>query len=238
MKIKLRLFVKHTCYILLIACCAAATSCKSLQQTLAKDNSRNNNQPSSKTQSGKTEFLDNISVTPGYDQASELKKENFTWKYSDHYSGMYNDFNIEAAIPIQFKFATLTDAPVEDMRNIPLLETLDHWWGTKYCLGGSTEVCIDCSAFTQNVMCHVFHVQIPRTAQQQYDSAVHIQPHELREGDLVFFQTTGRAISHVGVYLTNNKFAHASVSNGVIISDLNETYWKARFRGAGRFPGF
>ena len=56
----------------------------------------------------------------------------------------------------------------------------------------------------------------------------------MQEGDLVFFQTTGRTISHVGVYLANNKFTHASTSGGVMISDLNEDYWKKRFRAAGR----
>ena len=57
---------------------------------------------------------------------------------------------------------------------------------------------------------------------------------ELRPGDLVFFNTSGRDISHVGVYLLNNKFVHAATSGGVMISDLNEKYWQPRFRGAGR----
>jgi lipoprotein Spr len=56
---------------------------------------------------------------------------------------------------------------------------------------------------------------------------------ELREGDFVFFNT-GRGISHVGLYLSNNKFVHASTSVGVVISDLNELYWNRRFTKAGR----
>jgi lipoprotein Spr len=61
-----------------------------------------------------------------------------------------------------------------------------------------------------------------------------VEKNELGEVDLVFFQTSGKGITHVGIYLTNNKFAHASVSNGVMISDLNDYYWKPRFKGGGR----
>jgi lipoprotein Spr len=57
----------------------------------------------------------------------------------------------------------------------------------------------------------------------------------VKEGDLVFF-SSGRHISHVGMYLANNKFVHASTSMGVIISDLDEPYWKRRYIYAGRFP--
>jgi murein DD-endopeptidase / murein LD-carboxypeptidase len=56
----------------------------------------------------------------------------------------------------------------------------------------------------------------------------------LKEGDLVFFNTTG-GVSHVGVYLQNNKFVHASTSGGVMISDLDESYWAKRFIGIGRY---
>lgn len=57
---------------------------------------------------------------------------------------------------------------------------------------------------------------------------------DLREGDLVFFRIHHRRISHVGIYLENDKFVHASTSAGVMISDLNEPYWKRYFAGAGR----
>ncbi|MFN9802446.1 MAG: C40 family peptidase, partial [Bacteroidota bacterium] len=76
----------------------------------------------------------------------------------------------------------------------------------------------------------------PRTSREQYEVSELIDREELKEGDLVFFHTRGRrnAITHVGVYLQNNTFVHASTSNGVSISDLDETYWKPRFRGGGR----
>jgi lipoprotein Spr len=80
----------------------------------------------------------------------------------------------------------------------------------------------------------VYNVDLSRTAQEQFDNSQHIEMEDLQEGDLVFFQTTGRKISHVGIYLFNNKFVHAAASQGVSVSDLNDTYWRSRYRGAGR----
>ena len=143
-------------------------------------------------------------------------------------------FGIENANMLQLKYAIATDATVEKLTNIPLLETIDKWWGTKYCMGGSTDNCIDCSAFTQVVLHDVYQVSLPRTSQEQYNISEKIELEDLREGDLVFFNTGGKDISHVGVYLLNNKFVHAATSGGVMISDLNDKYWQPKYRGAGR----
>ena len=140
----------------------------------------------------------------------------------------------ENSSEVQSKYASILDVPADQLMNTKLLLDIDYWWGTKYCLGGSTEDCIDCSAFTQNLMREVYAINIPRTAREQYDNSDHIKKDELQEGDLVFFQTYRHQISHVGVYITNNKFAHASVSNGVMISDLDDPYWKQRYAAAGR----
>jgi lipoprotein Spr len=78
-----------------------------------------------------------------------------------------------------------------------------------------------------------FGINLPRTAREQYDATKRISRTDLKEGDLVFFNTQG-GVSHVGVYLQNNKFVHAS-SGGVTISDLFEPYWERRFIGVGRF---
>ena len=82
----------------------------------------------------------------------------------------------------------------------------------------------------------VFSLQLPRTAREQKAITTWIPMSDLREGDLVFFNTRG-SVSHVGVYLHNNKFVHASTSGGVMISDLNETYWSRKLIGAGRLAG-
>jgi lipoprotein Spr len=79
---------------------------------------------------------------------------------------------------------------------------------------------------------------MPRTSKEQYETSHHIRRDELQEGDLVFFHTLGRrrTVTHVGVYLRNNKFIHASVS-GVMISDLTEGYYNKHYVGAGRVLG-
>ena len=71
------------------------------------------------------------------------------------------------------------------------------------------------------------------TAREQYDFSARIRDADLKEGDLVFFQS-GRSITHVGLYIGNNKFVNASTSSGVTISDLSDNYWNKKYAGAGR----
>jgi hypothetical protein len=78
----------------------------------------------------------------------------------------------------------------------------------------------------------VYGVSIPRTAHEQYKATTRVSRTELKEGDMVFFNTRG-GVSHVGFYLQNNKFVHAS-TGGVTISDLFDPYYLRRFVGVGR----
>jgi lipoprotein Spr len=204
-------------------------SCKSMKNISAKNTS---SVQRTKQTSNNSFFLDNISITPGNERTSVLNTSTTLPSYTARNAA--KNFDIESAQAVQIKYATMLDVPVEDLTNIALLQDLDYWWGTKYCMGGSTQNCIDCSSFTQTIIRDIYSIQLPRTAEEQFNTATPINASDLQEGDLVFFQTTGRTISHVGVYLANNKFAHASTSGGVMISDLNEEYWKKRFRAAGR----
>lgn len=218
-------FAQSVC-LLLILC-----SCKSLQPAV----SRNNANASTTGQKKNTEFLDDISITPG-----EKKNNNYTYNRPDpqqtnqqYYSNIAPSNGIEKANWLQIKYAIKMDVPVEQLNDLPLLQQIDHWWGTHYCLGGDDENCIDCSAFTQTMLQNVYGINVPRTAQEQYNFSTHIKDNDLKEGDLVFFKS-GRHISHVGLYVANNKFVHASVSSGVMISDLDDDYWSKRYAGAGR----
>ncbi|WP_162852550.1 C40 family peptidase [Dinghuibacter silviterrae] len=137
---------------------------------------------------------------------------------------------------LNFKYAEQLDVPVELITNLPLYHFIDDWWGTPYHLGGTTRDGVDCSGFSQQLEGTIFHLELPRTSREQYAACHKIPVPELQEGDLVFFGTK-KGITHVGVYLMNNKFVHASTSFGVMISDLGEEYWAQRFRGGGRMPG-
>ncbi len=135
---------------------------------------------------------------------------------------------------LQFKYAILLDVPVEDIENNKLFEFVDSWYGTPYRYGGFSKDGVDCSGFTQSFFTSLYNLQLPRISAEQFNQSKRISKKQLEEGDLVFFKTSGRTISHVGVYLRNNKFVHASTSGGVMISDLDEDYFARRYAGAGR----
>ena len=120
----------------------------------------------------------------------------------------------------------------DQVQNMALYQNIDDWYGTPYKYGGSTKSGIDCSAFVQAIFASAFAINLPRTAREQYNVTRHISRTELQEGDLLFFNTQG-GISHVGIYLQNNKFVHASVT-GVTISDMFEPYYVRHFVAAGR----
>ncbi len=219
-----------------IALVLLLSSCKSLQQLSSKDNSNTTNTSQAKN-TGHVEFLDNIEVTPGAKSATASTPAKAPGEIINNQPDNPRvNTNMADAGLLQLKYAQLLNLLPEQTVNITLLQNIDHWWGTRYCMGGSTENCIDCSAFTQTMMRDVYGVNVPRTAQEQYNISEKVDDADIKEGDLVFFHTGGRTrdITHVGIYLANNKFAHASTSSGVTISDLNDTYWLPRFRGAGR----
>jgi lipoprotein Spr len=141
--------------------------------------------------------------------------------------------SIEKSIPIQFKYSQLLNREVESVNNIPLFRFIEEWWDTPYRYGGHTKKGIDCSSFTGFLLGSVYSVRLPRTARQQYDACIKIPKDEMTEGDIVFFNTRG-GVSHVGVYLGEGYFVHASTSNGVTINNLDEEYYSTRFLGAGR----
>jgi hypothetical protein len=178
-------------------------------------------------------FLDDISVEPVSEPAFAAKPITTPSVKKDLIAAAVGaDGNIETAQALQFKYSLLLDVEVEMVKNINLLRLIDEWYGVKYLFGGSTKSGIDCSAFMQVLFTSLYGLALPRTAKMQYDIARRISRTELKEGDLLFFNTRG-GVSHVGMYLTNNKFVHASV-RGVTISDMFDSYYAARLIGVGR----
>jgi len=108
-----------------------------------------------------------------------------------------------------------------------------QWKGTPYRYGGETRKGIDCSAFTQQVFRDFFGKKLPRHTRTQLQTGISVRRRSIKTGDLIFFRT-GRQSLHVGISLGNGDFLHASVSSGVMVSNMGEKYWAARFLGARR----
>ena len=210
-------------------------SCASLK-TAFTGNSATASAANASTVKKEVKFLDQIDVAvesskgvkeKGTEKAI-VKKETETTRNSSH-----RESNAEDLSALQVRYAVLLNTPAEEVKNTKMFEFIDDWYGTPYRLGGTTKKGVDCSAFSQFLFVSVYGLSIPRTAREQYTLTSHISRTELKEGDLIFFNTRG-GVSHVGVYLQNNKFVHASTSGGVMISDIFDEYWVRRFVGVGR----
>jgi len=99
-----------------------------------------------------------------------------------------------------------------------------QWEGTPYKYGGMSRSGVDCSGFMVRSFDHVYNVKLPRTTELQMQRGKVIERGQLQTGDLIFFKTGIKKL-HVGVYLKDSKFMHASTSKGVIVSTLNNPYW-------------
>jgi lipoprotein Spr len=214
--------------VLLASCASLKTAFTGNQETVSRNNSTSVKKES--------KFLDQIDVpvesSKGLKEKEQektvAKKETSTTRNSTH-----RESNAENLSALQIRYAVLLSTPAEEVKNTKMFEFIDDWYGTPYRLGGTTKKGVDCSAFSQFLFASVYGLSIPRTAREQYNLTSRISRTQLNEGDLIFFNTRG-GISHVGVYLLNNKFVHASTSGGVMISDIFDEYWAKKFVGVGR----
>ena len=118
--------------------------------------------------------------------------------------------------------------------NPRIYEIVSEWIGTPYSYAGDSHRGIDCSGFVSMLYKEVFNANLQGGSRDIFTKCSALNRDDLREGDMVFFKIHPSRISHVGVYLGQNKFAHASTQSGVIISDLDEPYYLQRFYKGGR----
>lgn len=129
------------------------------------------------------------------------------------------------------------DFKLDDDDNHELYREIKSWLGTPHIGGAHTkQKGTDCSGFVMEIYLTVYDMKLERNSARIFSrNCKRIDPDELQEGDLVFFHTgSSNDINHVGIYLKDNKFAHASSSRGVVIDDLSSKYYIKHFSAAGR----
>ncbi len=127
---------------------------------------------------------------------------------------------------------------LEDYFNVDhklYLEAAD-WIGVPYRGGGDSKRGTDCSGLVYQVYRKVYRTQVPRNTEDLKKESNKVAKRNLREGDLVFFTSSRskKKVAHVGIYLKNGKFIHSSTSKGVIVSNLNESYYTKHWISGGR----
>jgi len=114
-----------------------------------------------------------------------------------------------------------------------LENTVESLLGTKYRYGGTTTKGFDCSGFVRYVF-DKLGIDLPRSSREQYKIGQKVAKDELRVGDLVFFNTNGKGVSHVGIYMGDGRFVHSSTNKGVTYTSMSDKYYSKRYLGARR----
>lgn len=119
-----------------------------------------------------------------------------------------------------------------------LLVEAERWLGTPYRYGGNDRKGVDCSGFVKRVYADALGINLPRSSREQAEYCSKVNRQELQPGDLVFFSTSkgSTRVSHVGIFMGAGQMIHASSSKGVIISHLDQDYYKRTYSGSGSVP--
>ena len=149
-----------------------------------------------------------------------------------------NNSNVPSEVASESKilsdYAKILGVPKSSLTNKALYLFINDWLGAPYHYGGKTKAGVDCSGFCSNLYRDVFGKVIGGSSADIFTKCTPLEKSELKEGDLVFFKINHTNISHMGVYLWNNKFVHATVNAGVTISDLTEEYYTKYYYKGGR----
>ena len=143
-------------------------------------------------------------------------------------------------LPIFASFMILSGAgadKAEAATQSQLTNTAYKYIGVPYVYGGTTTSGLDCSGYTRLVFKQL-GISLNRTSAAQYSQGTAVSKSNLQVGDLVFYNTSGKGVSHVGIYIGNNKFIHSATSSGVTVTSMSTSYWAKRYVGAKRIATF
>ena len=119
--------------------------------------------------------------------------------------------------------------------NIEFIKVIVPWLGSPYKYGGNSINGTDCSGFVSSIYSSFFKIELDRTSLLIYQNARKINKSDVKEGDLIFFKTDEKKVSHVGITITPNQFIHASSKKGVVVNSLNEPYYLNNFVAFGSY---
>lgn len=222
-----RFYILCTAVVLLFAGCTATTGRYTVKEEKKQDERTKGDEKKSENKEG-TKHKKKIDTTVP-DSVYSAEEGDIPDNADD------DPFNEKPSVVITPRTADETKADINAMTDADLQEAILVFLNTKYKYGGTSHEGIDCSAFTMNVFKDRFNILLKRSAREQYTMGVEVDKDNLKEGDLVFFNTRRRVRpGHVGIYIGNNRFVHASSSLGVTVSNLDETYYFKRYMGARR----
>ncbi len=135
---------------------------------------------------------------------------------------------------IEEKYSLLFGVDKSQIQNKKLYSFIESWNGTTYEYGGKSKNGVDCSGITSILLKEVYGKELSGSSFNLFKQCQPVSKQELREGDLVFFKIESKEVSHVGVYLQNNRFYHATTKGGVMINNLDEEYYRKYFVGGGK----
>lgn len=161
-----------------------------------------------------------------------------TPKAEDRPTRQENNVSTTKPKPREERNTTNNDIYVESMKFLKsyasdMTDYCVTWVGTPHRMGGTTRDGVDCSGFVCNVYQDVYGIKLPRNSgKMEQECVLHSNKKQLKEGDLIFFGKNN--VNHVAIFIKDDKFVHTSSSKGVIVSSLEEKYWKENYRSCGR----
>ena len=209
---------------IVIGCSGSSSTLRYQSNNNDSENGKSNNELTSYNTSEDSSFIYNDEDVPEYQDPSDLPEDESKIDLSSLIKNLKNESK-----------GSGEEAVLSSKKELMIMEIIKYM-NTPYKYGGNSLNGIDCSAFTQSVYQSSWMITLNRSARDQYQQGTVIENREdLKFGDLIFFNTRRRVRpGHVGIYIGENLFAHASSTLGVTISSLEHNYYNKRYMGARR----
>jgi len=157
-----------------------------------------------------------------------------TTRHGGHLSHTEHNTNDNGNTGSLKEYAEKLGVKFNGREDIKLISCLAGWLNVPYKYGGNTKQGTDCSGMVCSVYKEIYNIDMYRSSADQLKNVTEIGKNQLKTGDLVFFKIGNNKVSHVGIYLGENKFIHATTQKGVIVNNLDEEYYKKYYYTSGR----